>query len=197
MRILVAGCLHGAWETLVETATDFISQGESIDLIVLCGDGQTMRNEDDLNSFHCPPRYRKLGTFSKLYTGFIAGNHEACDFLPFGGWLAPNVFYVGRACSLSFGTLQITGLSGIFHSSDFLRPINEKWPLMIESDILSAVHYRIFCPAIRRRFSQGEKAVVGGVRRERKIWNPKRIKSEEFSGPETLVCGPPSHQIHC
>jgi lariat debranching enzyme len=156
MRILVTGCLHGAWEPVIQTAYDFISQGDHIDLIIVTGDAQTMRNDDDLHSFHCPLKYRKLGTFYKLLNGeltppclilVIGGNHEACDFLhvlPFGGWLAPGVFFLGRAASLRFGTLTITGLSGIFNDEDFWRPVDESFPLRSVSEILSAVHYRCF-----------------------------------------------------
>jgi lariat debranching enzyme len=156
MRILVTGCLHGAWEPVIQTADNLISHGNHIDLIIVMGDAQTMRNSGDLDSFHCPRKYRQLGTFPKLLNGeltppclilVIGGNHEACDFLhqlPFGGWLAPRVFFLGRAASVRFGSLTISGLSGIFKNADFWRPVDESFPLRSVSDMLSAVHYRYF-----------------------------------------------------
>lgn len=49
-----------------------------------------MRNQSDVSSMACPPKYRRLGTFWQYYAGikkahvptvFIGGNHEASTYL--------------------------------------------------------------------------------------------------------------------
>ena len=66
-----------------------------------------MRNEYDMNTMACPPKYLTMGTFHKYYNGLetapcltivIGGNHEASSHmreLYFGGWLAPNIYFLG------------------------------------------------------------------------------------------------------
>lgn len=57
-----------------------------IDLLIICGDFQAVRNMTDLQVMSCPPKYRELGDFHEYYSGartapvltiFIGGNHEA------------------------------------------------------------------------------------------------------------------------
>lgn len=48
---------------------------------------------------------------------FIGGNHEASNFLqelPYGGWVAPNIFYMGYVGVFKVGSLRIAGVSGIY-----------------------------------------------------------------------------------
>ena len=61
-----------------------------IDLLLCCGDFQSVRDYADLECMACPPKYRALNTFYKYYTGearapcltiFIGGNHEASNYL--------------------------------------------------------------------------------------------------------------------
>lgn len=49
-----------------------------------------MRNQTDLASLACPPKYRQMGDFHDYYVGkkkapvltiFIGGNHEASTYL--------------------------------------------------------------------------------------------------------------------
>jgi len=51
---------------------------------------QAVRNEDDLESLSCPPKYRAMNSFWKYYSGaeiapfptlFVGGNHEASNYL--------------------------------------------------------------------------------------------------------------------
>lgn len=59
-----------------------------------------------------------------ILTVFVGGNHEASNHmweLPFGGWVAPNIYYLGYAGVVSFGGLRIGGLSGIFKSHDYRK----------------------------------------------------------------------------
>ena len=48
----------------------------------------------------------------------VGGNHEAANHLwelHYGGWVAPNIYYLGAAGVVQFGGLRIAGLSGIFN----------------------------------------------------------------------------------
>lgn len=72
---------------------------EKIELLVLCGDVQCVRCQEDLNSMAVPKKYQMMNTFHEYVVGikkapvmtiFIGGNHEASNFLqdlPFGGRL--------------------------------------------------------------------------------------------------------------
>lgn len=57
-----------------------------------------------------------------MLTLFIGGNHEASGFLqelPYGGWVAPNIYYMGHASVVQYAGLRIGGLSGIYKYNDF------------------------------------------------------------------------------
>ena len=43
--------------------------GKKVDLVLCCGDFQSVRNKDDLECMACPPKYRHLATFYKYYSG--------------------------------------------------------------------------------------------------------------------------------
>jgi len=78
--------------------------------------------------------------FYRYYTGelvapvltiFIGGNHEASNHLQelsYGGWAAPNIYYIGLAGVINIGGIRIGGLSGIYKSSDYMRGRFEKQP---------------------------------------------------------------------
>ena len=67
------------------------------------------RRQADLSTMACPPKYRSMASFYKYYSGekvapvltiVIGGNHEASNHmweLYYGGWLAPNIYFLGRA----------------------------------------------------------------------------------------------------
>ena len=71
----------------------------------------------------------KIWNFHRYYSGeklapvptvFIGGNHEASNYLqelPYGGWVAPNIYFLGNTGVLRFGNLRIAGVSGIFKVS--------------------------------------------------------------------------------
>lgn len=57
-------------------------------------------------------RYYSGEKRAPLLTIFIGGNHEASNYLqelPYGGWVAPNIYYLGRAGVVQFGKLRIGG----------------------------------------------------------------------------------------
>lgn len=86
--------------------------------------------------------------FSRYYTGektapvltiVIGGNHEASNYMSelyvpalravcilqvisyryHGGWLAPNIYFLGHAGCIQLNGIRIAGASGIFKSGDF------------------------------------------------------------------------------
>jgi lariat debranching enzyme len=100
-----------------------------------------------------PIKYREIGDFHEYYSGkriapyltlFIGGNHEASNYLRelyYGGWVAPNIYYVGAANVLRFGPLRIAGLSGIWKGYDYRKPHFERLPYNSD-DVKSIYHVR-------------------------------------------------------
>lgn len=57
-----------------------------------------------------------------MLTIIIGGNHEASNYLwelYHGGWLAPNIYFLGHAGCVRVNGIRIAGASGIFKSNDF------------------------------------------------------------------------------
>ena len=116
MKIAIEGCCHGELDAIYAAIAHLETvEGVKIDLLICCGDFQAVRNLDDLECMSVPDKYKELGTFYKYYSGektapiptlFIGGNHEASNYLwelYYGGYVAPNIYYVGRESS----TLEI------------------------------------------------------------------------------------------
>ncbi|XP_068967001.1 lariat debranching enzyme isoform X3 [Bombus flavifrons] len=79
-----------------------------------------------------------------VLTIFIGGNHEASNYLqelPYGGWVAPNIYYLGYASVITIGGIRIAGLSGIYKSQHWMQGHHEK-PPYTENTIRSVYHIR-------------------------------------------------------
>jgi lariat debranching enzyme len=82
-----------------------------------------------------------------ILTILIGGNHEAVNSLReshFGGWLAPNIYFLGQAGSIFVRkggkSIRITGCSGIYNASDFKYCTRvERYPLR-GKDRITAYH---------------------------------------------------------
>ncbi|XP_077993822.1 uncharacterized protein LOC144447620 [Glandiceps talaboti] len=154
MKVAIEGCAHGDLEKIYDTI-QYIEKRENIkvDLLLCCGDFQAVRNEADLQCMAVPPKYREMCSFYKYYSGektapiltiFIGGNHEASNYLaelPYGGWVCPNIYYMGYAGVVNIGGLRIGGLSGIYKKHDYKRGHYEKAPFSQES-MRSVYHIR-------------------------------------------------------
>ena len=154
MKIAVEGCAHGELETIY-AALENIQRRDNItiDLLICCGDFQAVRNEMDLACMAVPAKYKKMCSFYKYYNGektapiltiFIGGNHEASNHLwelPFGGWVAPNIYYLGYSGVVTFGGLRIAGLSGIYKSHDYNKGHYESPPFN-QGTLRSIYHVR-------------------------------------------------------
>ncbi len=154
MKIAVEGCAHGELETIYAALEDIQRRDNiKVDLLICCGDFQAVRNEVDLACMAVPPKYRKMCSFYKYYNGektapiltiFIGGNHEASNHLwelPFGGWVAPNIYYLGYSGVVNFGGLRIAGLSGIYKSHDYNKGHYESPPFN-QGTVRSIYHVR-------------------------------------------------------
>ncbi|XP_004518449.1 lariat debranching enzyme isoform X2 [Ceratitis capitata] len=134
MKVAVEGCAHGELEKIYETIQCLENEeGFKVDLLLCCGDFQATRNLEDLQTMAVPQKYLDICTFYKYYSGelvapiltiFIGGNHEASNYLqelPYGGWVAPNIYYLGYAGVVNVNGIRIAGLSGIYKGHDYLR----------------------------------------------------------------------------
>ncbi|KAG9414847.1 Methyltransferase-like protein 9 [Aphanomyces cochlioides] len=142
MRVAVVGCSHGELDAMYATIEHINSMEneETVQLLLCCGDFQCFRNEADVECMACPPKYRSLGVFHEYYTGakvapvltiFIGGNHEASNYLQdlyYGGYVAPNIFYLGCAGVVQVNGLRIAGMSGIYKSHDYTLGHFERYP---------------------------------------------------------------------
>ena len=156
MKIAIEGCCHGELDKIYETL-EYLERRENIkvDLLLCCGDFQAVRNRLDLSCMAVPPKYRHMQTFYKYYSGekkapvltiFIGGNHEASNHLwelPYGGWVAPGIYYLGYSGVVNYGGIRIAGLSGIYKGRDYRLGHFEK-PPYDDSTVRSAYHIRSF-----------------------------------------------------
>ena len=147
MRIAVVGCVHGELDKMYHAVEQ--CGYDDVDLILCCGDVQSVRNVGDLTTMAIPPKYRQLGTFPHYYhnnnnqqqsksilTIVIGGNHEASGYLselPFGGWIAPNIYYLGLAGVIQYRGLRIAGISGIYNSRSYHQPMTHYTPTSLKS----------------------------------------------------------------
>ncbi|KAI9670457.1 MAG: hypothetical protein M1829_004780 [Trizodia sp. TS-e1964] len=155
IRIAVEGCGHGALNAIYSAIEESCkAKGwEKVDLLIIGGDFQSVRNERDLHAISMPKKYWKIGDFQEYYSGarvapyttiFVGGNHEASNYLRelyYGGWVAPNIFYLGAANVVRFGGLRIAGISGIWKSYDYRKSHYERLPYS-ENDLKSVYHVR-------------------------------------------------------
>lgn len=155
VRVAVVGCAHGMLDDIFATVR-FINEMDTanpVELLLCCGDFECMRNTTDLQNLACPPKYREMHSFHQYYKGektapvltiFIGGNHEASNYLSelhYGGWVAPNIFYLGAAGVVNVAGLRIGGLSGIYKQQDYTSGRFEKEPFD-NSTMRSVYHVR-------------------------------------------------------
>ncbi|KAG0233771.1 lariat debranching enzyme [Actinomortierella wolfii] len=142
MRIAVEGCCHGQLDEIYKAIADRErSGGFKVDLLLICGDFQAIRNEADLEAMAVPRKYLELGTFHKYYSGeqvapiptiFIGGNHESSSYLwelYHGGWVCPNIYFLGWGNVINVGGLRIGGMSGIYKAAHYNTGHYEVSPL--------------------------------------------------------------------
>lgn len=142
LRVAVIGCAHGELDALYAALQEVQSRPSepAIDLVLCAGDFQAVRNAADLSCMAVPDKFKHMRDFHRYYSGaslapiptiFIGGNHEASNHLqelPYGGLVAPNIFYLGPAGVVTFRGLRIAGLSGVYTPHNFRKPPLEAPP---------------------------------------------------------------------
>nr|XP_032817242.1 lariat debranching enzyme A-like isoform X2 [Petromyzon marinus] len=160
MKVAVAGCCHGQLDKVFATL-EHMERVEDVhvDLLLCCGDFQAARDETDLRCMAVPAKYRHMHSFHKYYSGaqkapvltiFIGGNHEASNHLqeiPYGGWVAPNIYYLGYAGIVKYGSLRIGGLSGIYNVHNYCKGHYEFPPY--NNDTVRSVYHVRSCDVIK------------------------------------------------
>ncbi|XP_055619172.1 lariat debranching enzyme [Toxorhynchites rutilus septentrionalis] len=154
MIIAIEGCAHGELEKIYDLIESIQQrEGYKVDLLICCGDFQSTRNLQDLQCMAVPKKHLDMCTFYKYYSGektapvltiFIGGNHEASNYLqelPYGGWVAPNIYYLGYAGVVNVNGVKIAGISGIYKGHDYLKGRFEFSPFN-ESTKRSVYHIR-------------------------------------------------------
>ncbi|KEZ41838.1 Lariat debranching enzyme [Scedosporium apiospermum] len=155
VRVAIEGCGHGQLHAIYASIDESCkARGwDGVDVVLIGGDFQAVRNAADLNSMAVPVKYRELGDFPEYYSGrskapyltlFIGGNHEAASHLwelYYGGWVAPNIFYLGPANVLRVGPLRIAGMTGIWKGFDYKKTHHERLPFSGD-DVRSFYHVR-------------------------------------------------------
>ncbi|CAH2355325.1 lariat debranching enzyme [[Candida] railenensis] len=128
VKVAVVGCCHGELDKIYSSVSN-----SSVDLLLICGDFQAIRNRADLDTISVPNKYKRLGDFNKYYSGikvapvltiFIGGNHECSSYLKelkYGGFVAPNIYYLGEFGAVMYKGLRITGVSGIWNEYSFMQ----------------------------------------------------------------------------
>ncbi|KAJ5256890.1 Lariat debranching enzyme [Penicillium angulare] len=165
LRIACVGCGHGALNEIYERVEVQRAQKnwEAVDCVIIGGDFQvvpstptvdlSLRNANDATCISVPSKYKTIGDFHEYYSGqrvapvltiFCGGNHEAGNYLfelYYGGWVAPNIYYLGAANVLRLGSFRISGMSGIWKGYDYRKQHHERLPYNHE-DIQSIYHIR-------------------------------------------------------
>ncbi|XP_078711858.1 lariat debranching enzyme-like isoform X3 [Lampetra fluviatilis] len=174
MKVAVAGCCHGQLDKVFATLEHMERvEGVHVDLLLCCGDFQAARDETDLQCMAVPAKYRHMHSFHKYYSGaqkapvltiFIGGNHEASNHLqeiPYGGWVAPNIYYLGYAGIVKYGSLRIGGLSGIYNVHNYCKGHYEFPPY--NNDTVRSVYHVRSCDVMKlkqQRFGDAEPKVT-------------------------------------
>ncbi|KAI9930507.1 hypothetical protein ASPWEDRAFT_171135 [Aspergillus wentii DTO 134E9] len=155
LRVAVEGCGHGCLHDIyasVERAAA-LKGWDGVDLLIIGGDFQAVRNSHDMACMSVPQKFKAIGDFHEYYSGkrtapyltiFIGGNHEASNYLfelYYGGWVAPNIYYLGAANIIRCGPLRIAGMSGIWKGYDFRKSHFERIPYN-NDDLQSIYHVR-------------------------------------------------------
>eukprot|EP00668_Euglena_longa_P029824 GGOE01037198.1.p1 GENE.GGOE01037198.1~~GGOE01037198.1.p1 ORF type:complete len:559 (+),score=115.92 GGOE01037198.1:67-1743(+) len=154
MYVAVEGCCHGELDAIYATLQEVERQtGIKVDVLLCCGDFEANRTTQDLSCMNVPSKYLHMGDFPKYYRGeakapcltiFIGGNHEAVNHLwelYYGGWVAPNIYFLGFSGCVRVGGLRIAGLSGIYNARDYHLGYFERPPYQRDEKI-SLYHVR-------------------------------------------------------
>lgn len=60
LNIAIEGCCHGELDQIYETIKESEKFGSKVDLLLICGDFECIRDEYDLECVAVPQKYRKM-----------------------------------------------------------------------------------------------------------------------------------------
>ncbi|EUD67706.1 hypothetical protein C922_01894 [Plasmodium inui San Antonio 1] len=155
MIVAVVGCTHGELNFIYATIEKLEQDNNfKVDLLICCGDFECVRYGVDNDCLNVPNKYKKEeNDFRDYFTGkkkakvltiFIGGNHEAVNVLKqlyYGGWVAPNIYFLGYSNIHNINGLRICSLSGIYKKYNFYKQYNEHYPYD-EISKVSSYHIR-------------------------------------------------------
>jgi lariat debranching enzyme len=73
IKIAVEGCCHGELDRIYATLDEIrVEHGTSVDLLLVCGDFECIRDYRDLASVAVPAKYRKLVSNALTWHAFLA-----------------------------------------------------------------------------------------------------------------------------
>ena len=91
MNVAVQGCCHGALDKIYDKLARLETEiNAKADVLLITGDFQAIRNQNDLRAMSVPEKYKQMGDFVDYYNGkkkaplltiFIGGNHEASNYM--------------------------------------------------------------------------------------------------------------------
>ncbi len=111
---------------------------QTIDAILQVGDFETVRTAHDFIAYFAPQKYHRISDFASYASGekqapyltlFIGGNHEAWSVLaPYndGGFIAKNIYYLGRAGRFNFRDVSIGGITGVYSPKQYDTPLSSE-----------------------------------------------------------------------
>lgn len=66
LKVAVQGCCHGELNSIYSHVAKLEAQnGYKVDLLLICGDFEAMRNRHDVEAMAAPQRFKRLGGFHK------------------------------------------------------------------------------------------------------------------------------------
>ena len=152
VNFAVFGDIHGRQDSMYECAIEWEKESNrAIDAVLQLGDFETIRGDSDFSHYYAPKKYHHISDFSEYYSGlkeapfltvFIGGNHEAWGVLKkhnSGGFVAPNIYYLGRAGVLNVKGVSIGGLTGVYSPKRYRSPLSKEpchdWKYYREEDV--------------------------------------------------------------
>lgn len=141
----VVGDVHGRWEELageLDRVREFLPAGQRIEAILQVGDAEPTQDAVELDEVFAKPERHRLSDFRLVVDGdiefgaplyFIGGNHEPWATLDRNGGvgsggepIAPGVYFLGRAGSITIAGIHIAFLSGIARTDGMLENAAER-----------------------------------------------------------------------
>ena len=94
MRIAVEGCAHGELNKIYECIKHIeIKENIKVDLLICCGDFQSVRDRNDMTSMAVPDKYMEMKDFHEYYSGQKVAPVLTIFIEPVGGQKVTSVLF--------------------------------------------------------------------------------------------------------